>query len=84
MLLTSPHGPSDVKDLGVSLQNRSCGLFTVQAKYEYPVWGRLSGLFACGWFRSDTPNPLNDAVDMGTELAQDFTVDFGGGLKDLT
>jgi hypothetical protein len=48
------------------------------------VWGRLSGLFACGWFRSDTPNPLNDAVDMGTELAQDFTVDFGGGLKDLT
>jgi hypothetical protein len=81
LMLTSPHGPNDVKDLGVSLQNRSCGLFTTQAKYEYPVYGPLSALSAIGWFRSDAPNPANGSTDMGTELGQNFTWDFGGGLK---
>ena len=81
LMLTSPHGPGDVADLGVSLQNRGCGLFTAQTKYEYPVYGRLSGLSALGWFRSDAANPANGSTDMGTELGQNFTLDFGGGLK---
>jgi hypothetical protein len=81
LMLTSPQGYSDVNDLGVSLQNRGCGLMTVQAKYEYPLFGRLSGTLAAGWLRSDTANPANGSTDMGTELGHDFTLDFGGGLK---
>lgn len=32
LFLTSPHGPSDVKDLGVGLQNRGLGLYTVHMR----------------------------------------------------
>jgi len=81
LVLTSPHGPSDVNDLGVSLQNRGLGLFTVQGKYDYPIYRCLSGTIAVGWFRSEASNPVSGASDMGTELANIFTLDFGGGLK---
>lgn len=81
LVLTSPHGPSDVDDLGVSLQNRGLGLFTVQTKYDYPIAGRLSGAIAVGWLRSASQNPANGATGMGTELANMFLYDFGGGLK---
>ena len=81
LVITSADGPSDVNDLGVSLQNRSLGLFTVQAKYDYPIFDRLSGRIAAGWLRSATVNPTSGATDMGTELANVFTFDFGGGLK---
>ena len=80
LVITSPHGPSDVNDLGVSLQNRSLGLFTIQAKYDYPIYGRLSGTLAGGWLRSDTTNPVSGAKNMGTELANIFTLNLGGGL----
>ena len=80
-MITSPHGPSDVNDLGVSLQNRGLGLFTVQTKYDYPILERLSGTIAVGWLRSATVNPTSNATDLGTELANIFTYDFGGGLK---
>lgn len=81
LMLVTPQGYTDVNDLGVSLQNRGCGLFTAQAKYEYPILERLAGTIAIGWLRSDTPNPTNGSTDMGTELGNDFTIDFGGGLK---
>ena len=81
LVITSADGPSDVNDLGVSLQNRGLGLFTVQAKYEYPILDRLCGRLAVGWLRSATPNPTSGATEMGTELANVFTMDFGGGLK---
>jgi len=80
LVLTSPHGPSDVQDLGVSLQNRGLGLFTVQGKYDYPIPGGLTGTLAVGWFRSDVVNPVGGSNDMGTELANMFAYDFGGGL----
>ena len=80
LMLTSPHAPSDVNDLGVSLQNRGLGLFTIQTKYDYPIVGRLSGTIAVGWIRSDAPNPVSGSNEMGTELANMFTLDFGGGL----
>jgi hypothetical protein len=80
LLLTSPHGPSDVNDLGVSLQNRGLGLFTVQGKYDYPITCRLSGTFAAGWFNSATANPVSGSSDMGTELAKMFSLDLSGGL----
>lgn len=81
LVITSPHGPSDVNDLGVSLQNRGLGLFTVQTKYDYPILQRLRGAIAVGWLRSATPNPTSNAASLGTELANIFTYDFGGGLK---
>lgn len=80
LVLTSPHPPSDVNDLGVGLQNRGLGLFTVQGKYDYPIYGRLSGTIAAGWLRSDARNPVSRSSDMGTELANMFAFDFGGGL----
>jgi hypothetical protein len=78
--LTTPNGPSDVQDLGISLQNRGLGLFTVQAKYEYPICGKLSGTSAVGWLRSQAKNPASGSADIGTELAQLFTYNFGHGL----
>jgi hypothetical protein len=78
--LTSPNGPSDVQDLGVSLQNEGYGLFTVQAKYEYPICGKLSGTSAAGYLRSSAHNALNGSSDMGTEISQMFTYNFGHGL----
>jgi hypothetical protein len=81
MMIVAPQGYSDVNDMGVSLQNRGCGLFTTQTKYDYPLYQQLSGTLAVGWLRSDTPNPANGSTTMGTELGNDFTYDFGGGLK---
>ena len=81
LMLVTPQGYTDVNDMGVSLQNRGCGLFTLQTKYDYPIFQKLSGTIAVGWLRSDTPNPANGSTDMGTELGNNFTLDFGGGLK---
>ena len=80
-MLVAPQGYSDVNDMGVSLQNRGCGLLTFQSKYDYPIYRRLSGTVAAGWLRSETPNPANGSTDMGTEVGNDFTLDFSGGLK---
>ncbi len=81
LYITSPNPPSDVKDLGVSLQNRGLGLFTVESKYAYPICGRLSGITAAGWLWADKSNPTSGHKQIGPELAQQFTFDFGGGLK---
>ena len=78
--ITSPFGPSDVNDLGVSLQNRGLGLATVQSKYEYPILPKLTGYFATGWLRSVSANPVNGSTEMGTEIVKMFTYHFGGGL----
>ena len=80
LVITSPHGPSDVNDLGVSLQNRGLGLFTVQAMYDYPISRRLSGASVAGWLSADQINPTSGSREVGTELAQLFTLDLGGGL----
>jgi hypothetical protein len=80
-MLVTPQGYTDVNDLGVSLQNRGCGLVTLQTKCDYPILDNLSGTLAVGWLRSDRPNPANGSTDMGTELGNSFTLDFGGGLK---
>ncbi len=80
LALTSPHGPSDVKDLGVGLQNRGLGLFTVQAKYGYPIAGRLHGTTAAGWLQAAEANPSSGARGMGLELAHTFSLDLGSGL----
>jgi hypothetical protein len=79
--LTSPNGPDDVQDLGVSLQDRGLGLFTVQAKYDLPLTPKLTSTTAAGWLRSAKANPTSGSSNIGTELAQQFTYDFGGGLK---
>ncbi len=81
MHITSANGPSDVNDLGVSLQDRGLGLFTVQAKYEYPLCKKLTGTLAVGWLRSACANPTSGSTEIGTEISQMFTYNFGGGLK---
>src|SRR5208337_2133697 len=81
MYITSPNGPSDTNDLGVSLQDRGFGLFTMMTKYEYPICGKLSGITAFGWLRSAVPNTTSGGSNIGTEIAEQFTYDFGGGLK---
>lgn len=80
LMISSPHGPSDVKDLGVGLQNRGLGLLTVQVKYDFPVAGPLSASAAAGWLRSAEDNPGSGARDMGVEIGQAFHLDLGRGL----
>lgn len=80
LALSSPEPVRDVNDLGVSLQNRGLGLFTVQAKYDYPITSRLTGTFRAGWMNSDARNPTSGSRDMGTELVKMFALDLTGGL----
>lgn len=81
LYITSPNGPADVKDLGVSLQNQGYGLFTMQAKYEYPICRKLTGISAAGWLWSSSSNATSGSTQIGPEVAQQVTYDFGGGLK---
>lgn len=78
--LTSPRESSDVKDLGVSLQNRGLGLMTAQANLEFPIADKLSGYFAGGWLSSAEENPSNGNRDMGVELFAEAKLDLGAGL----
>ncbi|RME78690.1 MAG: hypothetical protein D6785_11890 [Planctomycetota bacterium] len=71
--LTSPWGPSDVKDLGVSLQNQGLGLLTIQASYEKGLTSFLTGYLGLGWLQSASPNPNNDKKDMGLEVFLELT-----------
>jgi hypothetical protein len=81
LYIAAPNGPSDVKDLGVSLQDRGLGLFTAQTKYVYPLCDKLTATEAAGWLTATKPNPIGGGKQIGTELAHQFTYDFGGGLK---
>ncbi|MBT7700213.1 MAG: hypothetical protein HN700_07950 [Verrucomicrobia bacterium] len=78
--LTSPHGPSDVQDLGVSLQNRGLGLMTVQANYGFQIRDDWSAYLAAGWLSSTESNPMNGSREMGVELLTQVRLDLGGGL----
>lgn len=79
LMLSSPHGPSDVKDLGVGLQNRGLGLWTVQVRYAFPIGERIGGTLAAGWLRS-AKNPPGGEREMGVEIGHTFHVDLGGGM----
>lgn len=81
LIISSPHGPSDVSDLGVSLQNRGLGLMTLQTKYELPISAKLTSVTSGGWLQSDGINPNSNSRDMGTELVQSFNYHFGPGLS---
>lgn len=80
LYITAPNPPSDVKDLGVSLQNRGLGLYTIQGKYVYPLTCKLSGLFAAGWTTAVDPNPISGNRVIGPEVANQFIYNFGHGL----
>ena len=66
--ITSPHGPSDLFDLGVSPQNRSLGLNTVQAKLDTRLSKNLGTTLAVGYLKSDATNPANGGNVIGTEI----------------
>lgn len=81
LVLSAPHGPSDVKDLGISPQNRGLGLATLQAKYSYPLSDSWSGVAAIGWLASAEDHPVNRERYIGTEVANTFSCNLGGGLS---
>ena len=66
--LTSPHGPSDVNDLGLGLQNRGLGLFTLQSSLNHAFTDKVSGTLAAGWLRSAEQNPVSGSSNIGVEL----------------
>lgn len=86
LALTSPHGPSDVDDLGVGLQNRGLGLFTVQGSVEHRLNACFSLYASAGWLQSAEENPLSRERAMGFELMTEarwklgkyLTFDLGG------
>ncbi len=80
LVITSPHGPSDVADLGVGLQNRGLGLLTLQTRFDFPIAAGLDGFGAVGALWSDVDNPVSNARYMGTEVAGGIALDLGGGL----
>ena len=67
--------------MGVGLQNRGLGLFTVQGQYAVPLTTYLTSTTAGGYLRSAIRNPVSNSSDMGLELAHTFTIDLTGGLK---
>jgi hypothetical protein len=80
MHIAAPNGPDDVRDLGVSLQDRGYGLITVQGKYELPLTKKLTSTSSVGWLRSEKTNAVSGGSSIGTEFGQMFTYNFGGGL----
>lgn len=78
--LSSPRGPSDVNDLGVSVQNRGAGLLTFQGAVEQRLTDAASLYVALGWLSSAESNPTNDASDMGLELLGEAHWSLTGGM----
>lgn len=66
--ITSPHGPSDLFDLGVSPQNRSLGLNTIQGKLDTQYSKNVGTTLALGYLESDATNIANNGNVIGTEL----------------
>lgn len=69
LAITSPRGPTDNLDLGVGLQNRGLGLFTVQAAWDVPLAQTLRGNFAAGWLQSAVDSAAVSGTDLGFEVA---------------
>lgn len=67
--ITSPHGPSDVNDLGISLQNQGLGLLTMQGAWAQPITGHLDSVVAMGYLASAEKNPMSGHRDLGSEVA---------------
>jgi hypothetical protein len=63
-----------VLSFGVRLETSR---FTIAAKRVTP--GRVTNSYL--GIITSTPNPANGSTDMGTEIGNNFTLDFGGGLK---
>ncbi|RMH04292.1 MAG: hypothetical protein D6702_03550 [Planctomycetota bacterium] len=80
LVVTSPHGPSDVADLGIGLQNRGMGLITVQARWNAPLGRNWSSSLAAGWLRAAADSPLVVGPDIGVEIADTLRWDLGAGL----
>ncbi|MCK4909944.1 MAG: hypothetical protein KAS70_08590, partial [Planctomycetes bacterium] len=78
--IAAARGPSDVQDLGVSLQNRGLGLTALEAKLEFPIKEKLSGYLACGVLKATEENALGED-SLGTEVVGEVTLDLSGGLK---
>lgn len=80
LALSSPHGPSDVDDLGVGVQNRGLGLLAVQGMVEHKFASRISGRAAVGWMRSAESNPISGSSAMGIEVMAELSFKLGANL----
>ena|GEM_PF-2130282 len=79
--ITSPHGPSDINDLGVSSQNRGLGLNTLQGKLDVSFNRKLAGTLAAGWLTADKTNPANGGKEIGTEGRAELAWTLGKGFE---
>ena len=78
--LSSARGPSDVADLGVSLQNLGLGLRTVQASLRHSWNERFSSYLAFGGLSSAQPRPRSGSRSMGVELLGEASWRLAGAM----
>jgi hypothetical protein len=86
----TPHGPSDVNDLGLEPGNKGYGLTTVQAKVDFPITEGLSAQGVIGTFRSNKDMKVNGkslgteaGVTLATNVGKHMTLEFGGAVASL-
>ena len=68
LALSSPHGPADLNDLGVGLQNRGLGLLTGQLAWRRQLSPTLASRVAGGYLRAARESPVSGSAYMGFEL----------------
>lgn len=73
--LFTANGPSDVNDLGLRIDNKGSGLWTVQGKLSAPLFKRVRGDLIVGWFQAEEKHPVTHASYLGTEVAGMLTLD---------
>jgi hypothetical protein len=86
----TPHGPSDVNDLGLEPGNQGFGLTTVQAKVDFPIIEGLSAQGVIGTFRSNKDMGVNGkslgteaGVTLAANVGKHMTLEFGGAVASL-
>ncbi len=80
LALSSPRGPNDVSNLGLGLQNRGLGLWTLQASVEQRLRADLRASFALGWLRAAENNPANGSREIGVETRLELNWKMAGAL----
>jgi hypothetical protein len=72
LAITSPRGSTDNNDLGVSVQNRGLGLYTLQGSYDQPLTEHLRGNLAAGWLRAAEESTTREGTSIGLEVAAEL------------
>jgi hypothetical protein len=84
------NGPSDVNDLGLEIGNSGAGLFSFQAKLDFPIYSeKINGQLAAAWFQASESR--NQSKNMGIETSaminyvflKYFSLDLGMAYADM-